>query len=363
MTNQPCMKVLFITTNNVNDINGGARASQRNLECMQDIYGKDKVEICYVPPVIDNGLWAHFKSIFAKFFIGSVYPPLESFGVQTDNYDLFFFDSSRFGRQIKVLKRQKKAKVVSFFHNCEADYIALFSKEKLSIGNRLYIHCIRKNEKLTLKYSDACVFINERDQRRTFEIYGVKPNKDEVISMTMKDTYKEIPVPEKKSEVPLYTILGSYFKPNVDGVKWFFENVFPHVNIRLRIVGKDMHLLRNDINCEGLEIISNAPDLTQYMAESDYMLYPIFEGSGMKIKTCEALMWGKNIVGTPEAFSGYGIEDYTKVGACCTTADEFIKAINTLNMPHFNQYNRELFLNGFSYEKSLSIYQQLLLNI
>ena len=104
----------------------------------------------------------------------------------------------------------------------------------------------------------------------------------------MKDTYKEIPVPEKKSEVPLYTILGSYFKPNVDGVKWFFENVFPHVNIRLRIVGKNMHLLRNDINCEGIEIISNAPDLTQYMAESDYMLYPIFEGSGMKIKTCEA---------------------------------------------------------------------------
>lgn len=79
------MKVLFITTNNVNDINGGARASQRNLECMQDIYGKDKVEICYVPLVIENGLWGHFKSIFAKFFMCSVCPPLESFSVQTDN--------------------------------------------------------------------------------------------------------------------------------------------------------------------------------------------------------------------------------------------------------------------------------------
>ena len=358
------MKVLFITTNNVNDINGGAKASQRNLECMKDIYGAQHVDILFVPSVEkEKGKWKHIRSSVAKLFTGGVYPPLDSFGVKPNRYGLFFFDSSRFGSQIKALKIQKNVKVVSFFHNCEADYIAMFSKDKTSIGNHLYLHRIRKSEKLTLQYSDACIFINERDQRRTFDIYGVPPKKGEVITMTMKDVYKEAPVPENKSGVPLYTILGSYFKPNVDGVKWFVENVLPHVYIRLRIVGKDMHLLRNDINCEGIEIISNAPDLAQYINETDYMLYPIFGGSGMKIKTCEALMWGKNIIGTPEAFSGYGIEDYTKVGACCTTADEFIKAINTLNMPHFNQYNRELFLNGFSYEKSLSIYQQLLLNI
>ena len=47
------------------------------------------------------------------------------------------------------------------------------------------------------------------------------------------------------------------------------------------------------------------------------MLFPIFEGSGMKLKTCEALMFGKNIIGTPEAFAGYDIDDYTNVGACC----------------------------------------------
>ena len=355
------MKVLFITTNNVNDINGGARASERNLECMQDIYGERNVDVLYIPPTEnEKRKWKCYKSSATKLFTGRVYPPLESFDVNPYRYDLFFFDSSRFGWQIKKLRKEKGVKVVSFFHNCEADYIALFSKEKPSIGNRLYLHRIRKNEEFTLRYSDACVFINERDLRRSFDIYGVKPNKGEVITMTMKDAYKEISVPENKNEAPLYTILGSYFKPNVDGVKWFVENVLPHVNIKLRIVGKDMHLLQNDINCEGIEVISNAPDLAQYMAESDYMLYPVFEGSGMKIKTCEALMWGKNIVGTPEAFSGYGIEDYTKIGACCSNADEFITAINTLNMTRHNEWSRHLFLNYFSYEKSLSQYKKLL---
>ena len=354
------MKILFITANDVNDINGGARASQRNLECLQDIYGKSNVEICYVPPITGNkGCWKHVKSVLLKLFSTRVYPSLESFGLNTFKYDLFFFDSSRFGSQIRKLKKKRKVKIVSFFHNCEIDYITLFLNKKPTIGNRLYIRRIRKSEELTLEYSDACVFINDRDMNRIVEIYGITPKKSEVITMTMKDAYREIPT-DQKSPKPIYTILGSYFKPNKEGIIWFVKNVLPHVDITLRVVGKNMHLLRNDIDCSEIEVYSNVPDLTRYMAESDYMLYPIFEGSGMKIKTCEALMWGKNILGTPEAFSGYGIKDFTMIGACCETAEEFISAINNLKMPRFNSVSRLYYLEKFSFEKSVSLYKSLL---
>ncbi len=39
----------------------------------------------------------------------------------------------------------------------------------------------------------------------------------------------------------------------------------------------------------------------------DYIISPIFVGGGMKVKTCEALMYGKNIIGTSESFEGYDI--------------------------------------------------------
>jgi glycosyltransferase involved in cell wall biosynthesis len=46
----------------------------------------------------------------------------------------------------------------------------------------------------------------------------------------------------------------------------------------------------------------------------------------MKTKVAEALMFGKKIVGTPEAFSGYeGVAEH--VGWVCATADEFVAAI------------------------------------
>lgn len=359
------MKVLFITTNDICDINGGARASQRNLECLQDLYGKENVETCYVKQnIVRKTIVGHFKSLFEKLTTSRVFPSFSDLKILPNSFSLLFIDSSLFGVQIRQLKKvHYQGKVIAFFHNCEADYKALFFKGNMTIGNKLYLRAIRHNERMTIKYADASVFINERDMRRIAELYGIHPRKGEVIAMTMKDAFHDIPMEKKKDDKPIYTILGSYFKPNIEGVKWFAENVYPYVNIRLRIVGKNMHLLRDEIKDADIEIFSNVPDLGLFMAESDYMLYPIFEGSGMKIKTCEALMWGKNIVGTPEAFSGYGMSDYSKIGACCKTAEEFISAINSLNMPRYNKWCRKYYKDNFSYEKSVEQYCKLLNSI
>jgi glycosyltransferase involved in cell wall biosynthesis len=46
----------------------------------------------------------------------------------------------------------------------------------------------------------------------------------------------------------------------------------------------------------------------------------------MKTKIAEALMYGKKIVGTPEAFSGYE-EIADRAGWVCESADDFVDAI------------------------------------
>ena len=50
-------------------------------------------------------------------------------------------------------------------------------------------------------------------------------------------------------------------------------------------------------------------DLGEYYRNCDVVIAPIFEGSGMKTKTTEALMWGKYIIGTNESFCGFAIDD------------------------------------------------------
>ena len=73
-------------------------------------------------------------------------------------------------------------------------------------------------------------------------------------------------------------------------------------------------------------------------------------------------MYGKNIIGTTEAFEGYHA-DYRRIGGLCNTAQEFIDCINAVvshPVPRFNTYSRQLFLDNYSYTAVQNLYTQLL---
>ena len=94
------------------------------------------------------------------------------------------------------------------------------------------------------------------------------------------------------------------------------------------------------------------------------MILPIFKGSGMKVKTCESLMYGKNILATDEAFMGYDI-DYDMVGGKCNTSEEFIAKIKEFESnprPRFNTYSRQIFLEKYTEEAVENKFRKILID-
>lgn len=133
----------------------------------------------------------------------------------------------------------------------------------------------------------------------------------------------------------------------------------------MKIVGKGMKKLKENEPelLKNIEIVSDAPDLQPYFAEADIMVLPIFSGSGMKVKTCESLMHGKNIIGTTEAFEGYDV-DTKKVGGECNTAEEFIALLNDFAQnprPKFNGYSRKIFLEKYSESAVTEMFKETIL--
>lgn len=111
-----------------------------------------------------------------------------------------------------------------------------------------------------------------------------------------------------------------------------------------------------------IPVFSNVPDLAPFFEEADFMVFPIFSGSGMKVKTCEALMYGKNILGTTETFEGYEL-DTSLCGRLCNTAKEYIEAINYFaenSVPKYNTYSRSIFENNYSNSFALKAFRELL---
>ena len=139
------------------------------------------------------------------------------------------------------------------------------------------------------------------------------------------------------------------------------QHVLPYVNAEFRVVGRDMDKLQAANPClRDVTVFSSVPSLEEHFLWADFMVLPIFSGSGMKVKTCESLMYGRNILGTSETFEGYHV-DTDRVGRLCNTAQDYIEAITYYGehpVKRYNSYARESFLQQYSQEVSQQVFRQ-----
>ena len=348
-------KLLFIRYKKTKSIvEGGEQVSGRNLSAIEENLGPENVRVIYIHDENQDK-----ESLFegALYFLGNYFFGLTPRKVsaiinelKTGGYDYLWVDRSVFGIIAKKARQAGfKGRIICFFHNMEPIYFDA-KLPKYLVGRRVVLNCARKNDRYCCNYADTVVALNDRDSCSLQKMYG-RPA-DFVAPVMFKDRYaKDIYPLGNISSRSLCVFLGSYFPANTEGIEWFIREVYPYVNVSILIVGKGMEKLRTSLwLTPEIEIVSDAPQLEQYFKQADLMILPIFKGSGMKVKTCESLMFGKNIIGTDEAWEGYEL-DYDKAGGKCNTAAEFItriKELQSVPVPRFNQYCREVFLEKYS---------------
>lgn len=266
-----------------------------------------------------------------------------------------FIDSSLLGSLSKFIKnRYPNIEITCFFHNFEYNYIKSTCK---GIKRNVYMKWTLKNEQIACIYSKYIIALNKRDAKLIHQYYKRTP--DLCIPISISDKYVDHTNKLLLENKQYILFIGSYFPPNIKGITWFFDNVLPFISYTLIIAGKDMDKLQIPEGIKSkVKIYSNVPDLTPFYNNAQFMIMPIFSGSGMKVKTAEALMYGKFIIGTQEAFEGYDITE--KEGIICNNAKEFIETINSLaKIPLFNKSSRELFLTKYSFESTLKLFEAL----
>ncbi len=349
-------QLLFIRYRKPGEVDaGGEQGTNTNYNVLCQLLGKENITVYYIhenhnsQKLLLNGF-----SVFSNFRKGYYYglsPQIvNDICILAQDYLNVFIDRSIFGIIAKELRqRNYQGKIITFFHNVESVYFAA-KISRYAPWRHLVIDCVTKNDRMSCDYSDTIIALNKRDKQEIENRYKRSP--DILSPVVLKDKYNLSGYPNsltKKNPVCLF--LGTYFPMNVKGILWFVRNVLPHVNIQLQIIGKGMNAIVPKVRkYSNVTVFSDVIDLKPFIEEADFMLLPIFEGSGMKVKTCEALMYGKNIIGTDEAFEGYDL-DFKRVGACCNSIEEFIKSIEYFNdnpLPIFNDYSRSRFLEDYS---------------
>jgi hypothetical protein len=118
--------------------------------------------------------------------------------------------------------------------------------------------------------------------------------------------------PKDLSGPPRYDLLfiGSDHLPNREGINWFCRHVYdPYLSkhkVRLAIVGQVCNHVDYASPCvEKLGVVTNSSNsLADLYASAALVIVPIFTGTGLSIKTIEALAMGSAVVSTPMGARG-----------------------------------------------------------
>ena len=155
---------------------------------------------------------------------------------------------------------------------------------------------------LASKHSNINITMNERDSADLFRIYDIKT--DLSLPFCIQDEQrKNITYRDHINHRLLF--IGSSFYANIEAMEWFCGKVLAYLNCELIIVGNGFESQGSNKKLSNATIIGRVDDLEKYYSESDIVIAPIFSGSGMKTKIAESLMFGRPIIGTKEAFTGY----------------------------------------------------------
>jgi len=154
---------------------------------------------------------------------------------------------------------------------------------------------------------------------------------------------------------PRLLFVGSSNHVNLEGIKWFIENVFGILrgrspDIELDIVGNAANFIEP---APGLNLLGKVEDLTPFYKKASVVINPLRFGTGLKIKTVEALAMKRPLVTT--RVGAAGIEEWSERAILCAEepdkfADAILRIIDSRELRDTLEKGAGEFSSSYNYE-------------
>ncbi|WP_448606178.1 glycosyltransferase [Paenimyroides ceti] len=196
-------------------------------------------------------------------------------------------------------------------HNNESAYYKALGKSSISIKEKLYYSIEAGRIK---KFTD-CAF-NKADQLWFISQDDLKESAYKKKGVFMPFPINEEMVPACIKETKTILFMGSLFmQNNLYGLDWYLKKVHFHLlkypDYKLVVVGStkgnDTELRRKYKDHERLELYFNQTDLKPFYDAAVAFINPMFHGSGVKVKSINALVNGLPLVSTDIGSEGIGL--------------------------------------------------------
>lgn len=96
---------------------------------------------------------------------------------------------------------------------------------------------------------------------------------------------------------------------NQNGIRWFLREVFPDIrravpDAEVLIGGSICKIIKDLDNIDGVKLLGGVDDPAEFYAQADVAINPVYQGTGLKIKTFEAISYDKVTLVHPHSMAG-----------------------------------------------------------
>jgi polysaccharide biosynthesis protein PslH len=247
------------------------------------------------------------------------------------DFDIIQLESLYTTPYIKSIRKlSPKSKIVLRTHNVEHEiWFQKFKQEKNLFKSFYLKHLaekLREYEVGIIKKVDSVIAISEKDAAYFSKINSKIP------VLTIKTGIQLATESGNCDENNLFFIGSFDWQPNLEGILWFLENVWPDLilkfpTLKFYIAGRKMPERLLKMKLSGVQILGEIEDASLFIRKNGIMVVPLFSGSGIRIKILEAMAAGKVVISTSMGAEGSGATDNKNILLANTPA-EFSEAIS-----------------------------------
>ncbi len=246
------------------------------------------------------------------------------------HYDLVYCDHLQMGVYLDILP--SGIPVILDEHNCESE----LARQRATKSRNPIKKWFLKLEYRKLKMFEARI-VNRADKT----IVLTKEDKACLEEAGARGDFELIPIGVEDTGVKKYRgkrnpmrllFLGTLtWEPNVSGIEWFLENVYPCLNnAQLVIAGKGISgQLKEKALSFGAEVLGYVENVNDVYDDCDAMVVPLFMGSGQRVKIIEAFSKGMPVITTSIGIEGIHAEDQREA-LIADSPKQFVESINII---------------------------------
>lgn len=250
-----------------------------------------------------------------------------------NEYDIVHLESLFMAPYISTIRTYSDARIVLRSHNLEFIIWKRLARQSGNVAKKTYLkllaHQLKNYELDVLNQVDGIAAISRRDAD-DFVILGSEKPKLVIPFGINLSSYK--PSREIHSDLNLFHLGSMDWKPNIEGLNWFLEEIWPEIhksfpNSHFYIAGRDMPEDFFDRKIPNVHMVGEVEDAKKFITSNSIMIIPLLSGGGIRVKIIEGMALGKAIVSTSIGAEGIHYRDRDNIWIADKTED-FIDALS-----------------------------------